>query len=188
MAASEIEIVGIVGLGAMGAGIAQIAIEAGYETVGREVTDDLGEGARGRIAHFLQRKVDKGQVEDADREAALGRLTLTTRLDDLARCDLVVEAIVEDLEAKVLLLRELEKMVRLDAVLATKMSVLSATENRRRGRGTPARGRRPISSTLCGSTPSASGSRRARSSPAMRLLMLRPPSASDSGSGPIRCS
>ena len=128
MAASEIEIVGVVGLGAMGAGIAQIAIEAGYETVGREVTDDLGEGARGRIAHFLQRKVDKGQVEDADRDAALGRLTLTTRLDDLARCDLVVEAIVEDLDAKVALFRDLEAIVRPDAVLATNTSALSVTE------------------------------------------------------------
>ena len=128
MAASEIEIVGIVGLGAMGAGIAQIAIEAGYETVGREMTDDLGEGARARIAHFLQRKVDKGQVEEADREAALGRLTLTTRLEDLARCDLVVEAIVEDLDAKVALFRDLERIVRPDAVLATNTSALSVTE------------------------------------------------------------
>ncbi len=128
MAAPEIEVVGVVGLGAMGAGIAQLAIEAGYETVGREVADELGDAARGRIAHFLQRKADKGQLENLDREAALDRLTLTTQLDDLARCDLVVEAIVEDLEAKVALFGELEGIVRADAVLATNTSALSVTE------------------------------------------------------------
>jgi 3-hydroxybutyryl-CoA dehydrogenase len=128
VAAPEIEVVGVVGLGAMGAGIAQLAVEAGYETIGREVTTELGEAARGRIAHFLQRKVDKGQLEDGDRESALGRLTLTTALDDLARCDLVVEAIVEDLDAKVVLFRELERIVRPDAVLATNTSALSVTE------------------------------------------------------------
>ena len=128
MAAPEIEVVGVVGLGAMGAGIAQLAIEAGYETVGREVTDGLGDGARARIAHFLQRKVDKGQLENVDREAALARLTFTTDLGDLGRCDLVVEAIVEDLEAKVALFGELERIVRSDAVLATNTSALSVTE------------------------------------------------------------
>jgi 3-hydroxybutyryl-CoA dehydrogenase len=128
MVVREIEVVGVVGLGAMGAGIAQLAIEAGYETVGREVTDELGESARARIAHFLQRKVDKELVEEVDRDAALGRLTLTTRLEDLADCDLVVEAIVEDLDAKVALLRELGTVVRPDAVLATNTSALSVTE------------------------------------------------------------
>ncbi|HET7744276.1 MAG TPA: 3-hydroxyacyl-CoA dehydrogenase family protein [Gaiellaceae bacterium] len=128
MTAREIQVVGVVGLGAMGAGIAQLAIEAGYDTVGREVTDELGEVAHGRIAHFLQRKVDKGQLGDVDRDAALGRFALTTRLADLARCDLVVEAIVEDLEAKVALYRELEGIVRPDAVLATNTSALSVTE------------------------------------------------------------
>ena len=67
MTVPEIRRVGVVGLGAMGAGIAQLAIEAGYETVGREVSDQLGEQARDRIAHFLQRKVDK---ETHDRRRA----------------------------------------------------------------------------------------------------------------------
>jgi 3-hydroxybutyryl-CoA dehydrogenase len=128
VATPQIEVVGVVGLGAMGAGIAQLAIEAGYETIGREVSDELGEAARGRIEHFLRRKVDKGQRSESEREAALGRLTLTTRLEDLARCDLVVEAIVEDLEAKLTLFRELEGIVRADAVLATNTSALSVTE------------------------------------------------------------
>ena len=57
--------VGVVGLGTMGAGIAQLAVEAGIETVGREVTDELGEKARGRIEHFLSRKVEKGQIDSS---------------------------------------------------------------------------------------------------------------------------
>ena len=58
MAVPDIRTIGVVGLGAMGAGIAQLAIEAGYETIGREVTEELGQKARARIAHFLQRKVE----------------------------------------------------------------------------------------------------------------------------------
>jgi 3-hydroxybutyryl-CoA dehydrogenase len=128
MSAPEIRRVGVVGLGAMGAGIAQLAIEAGHETVGREVSDELGAEARDRIAHFLQRKVDKGTLGAEDRESALASLTLTTELADFADCDLVVEAIVEDLDAKRTLFRELEGIVRPDAILATNTSALSVTE------------------------------------------------------------
>jgi 3-hydroxybutyryl-CoA dehydrogenase len=128
MTAAEIRRVGVVGLGAMGAGIAQLAIEAGYETVGREVSEELGLNARDRIAHFLQRKVDKERKTTDEREAALGRLSLTTDLSDFAGCDLVIEAIVEDLGAKHALFRELEAIVRPDAILATNTSALSVTE------------------------------------------------------------
>ncbi len=128
MAAVEIRRIGVVGLGAMGAGIAQLAIEAGYDVVGREVSDELGEKARERIAHFLQRKVDKGQLSAEAREDALGRLALTTDLAAFADCDLVIEAIVEELGAKLALFSELEGIVRGDAVLATNTSALSVTE------------------------------------------------------------
>ena len=128
MTVPEIRRVGVVGLGAMGAGIAQLAIEAGYETVGREVSDELGSAARDRIAHFLQRKVDKERMTAAEREAALERLSLTTELADLADCDLVIEAIVEDLDAKLELFGALEGIVRPDAILATNTSALSVTE------------------------------------------------------------
>jgi 3-hydroxybutyryl-CoA dehydrogenase len=128
MTVPEIRRVGVVGLGAMGAGIAQLAIEAGYETVGREVSDDLGAQARERIAHFLQRKVEKERMTAGEREAALGRLMLTTELSDFSDCDLVIEAIVEDLGAKLDLFRELERIVRPDAILATNTSALSVTE------------------------------------------------------------
>jgi 3-hydroxybutyryl-CoA dehydrogenase len=128
MAAGEIRRIGVVGLGAMGSGIAQLAIEAGYDAVGRDVTDDLGEKARERIAHFLRRKVDKEQMTADERETALGRLALTTDLTELAECDFVVEAIVEDLEAKTSLFADLERIVRSDAILATNTSALSVTE------------------------------------------------------------
>jgi 3-hydroxybutyryl-CoA dehydrogenase len=128
MAAPSIRRVGVVGLGAMGAGIAQLAVEAGYETVGREVTVALGEKARERIAHFLGRKVDKQRMAAPERVDALGRLTLTTSLADLADCDLVVEAIVEELGAKLELFAELEGIVRPEAILATNTSALSVTE------------------------------------------------------------
>jgi 3-hydroxybutyryl-CoA dehydrogenase len=124
----EIRTIGVVGLGAMGAGIAQLAIEAGYDAIGREVSDELGGKARERIAHFLQRKVDKEQMTAGERESALGRFSLTTDLSSLEGCDLVIEAIVEDLDAKLALFAELEGIVRADAVLATNTSALSVTE------------------------------------------------------------
>ena len=128
MSVPEIRRVGVVGLGAMGAGIAQLAIEAGYETVGREVTEELGTKARDRIAHFLQRKVDKERLTDAERDSALELLSTTTELADLGGCDLVIEAIVEDLDAKLQLFGALERVVRADAILATNTSALSVTE------------------------------------------------------------
>jgi 3-hydroxybutyryl-CoA dehydrogenase len=124
----EVRKVGIVGLGTMGAGIAQVCVQAGIETVGREVSAELGERARARIDHFLARGVEKGRLTAEEKDAALERLVTTTDLGDLAACDLVVEAIVEDLAAKVELFGELEGVVRAEAVLATNTSALSVTE------------------------------------------------------------
>ncbi|HUJ91685.1 MAG TPA: 3-hydroxyacyl-CoA dehydrogenase family protein [Gaiellaceae bacterium] len=126
--ASGIRTVGVVGLGAMGAGIAQLCLEAGVDTVGREVTAELGEKARDRIAHFLTRKVEKGQLAADARDAAVARLSLTTDLSALAGCDLVIEAIVEELAPKQELFTELERICRADAVFATNTSALSVTE------------------------------------------------------------
>jgi 3-hydroxybutyryl-CoA dehydrogenase len=126
--AREIRKVGVIGLGTMGAGIAQLCVEAGVETVGREVSLDLAERARDRIAHFLTRKVEKGTLEQSERDAAVERLTLTTDVADCADCDLVVEAIVEELEPKRELFAELDRVTAADAVLATNTSALSVTE------------------------------------------------------------
>ena len=119
---------GVVGLGTMGAGIAQVCVQTGVETVGREVSEELAERARVRIAHYLGRGVEKGRLTPEERDAALARLRTTTELADLAGCDLVVEAVVEELEAKRQLFRELEGVVAPEAVLATNTSALSVTE------------------------------------------------------------
>ena len=120
----QIRKVGVVGLGTMGAGIAQVAAQAGFETVGREVTDELCERARGTIEHYLGRAVEKGKMSGEDRDAALGRLTFTTDLADLADCDLVIEAIVEELEPKQETFAELDRITRPDAILASNTSAI----------------------------------------------------------------
>ena len=126
--AREIRRVGVVGLGTMGAGIAQVCLEGGVEVVGREVSDELGERARERIAHFLGRKVEKGRLEAGERDDALARLSLTTDLGELADCDLVIEAAFEDLDVKRELFAALDGAVSPDAVLATNTSALPVTE------------------------------------------------------------
>jgi 3-hydroxybutyryl-CoA dehydrogenase len=112
----------------MGTGIAQIAVQSGHPTVGREVSDELNEHARSTIDRYLGRAVEKERMSAADKDAALGRLTLTTSLEDLADCDLVIEAIVEELEPKRELFAELERICRPDAILATNTSALSVTK------------------------------------------------------------
>jgi 3-hydroxybutyryl-CoA dehydrogenase len=124
----EIRTVGVVGLGTMGAGIAQVCVEAGYETVGRELAAEAGEAARGRIDHFLTRKVEKGQLGQEDKDAAVGRLRVTTELTDLTDCDLVIEAAFEDMAVKDALMRELSELLRPEAIVATNTSALSVTE------------------------------------------------------------
>jgi 3-hydroxybutyryl-CoA dehydrogenase len=126
--AREITKVGVVGLGTMGAGIAQVCVEAGVETVGREVSAEAGEKARGRIAHFLGRKVEKGQLDEAARDAAVSKLSVTTDFADFADCDLVIEAAFEEIAVKHELFAALEAVVRDDAILASNTSALSITE------------------------------------------------------------
>jgi 3-hydroxybutyryl-CoA dehydrogenase len=124
----EIRKVGVVGLGTMGAGIAQVSVQSGFETVGREVTAELGERGRATIDRYLSRGVEKGRLSWGDRDAALGRLTLTTELSDFADCDLVIEAVLEELDLKRGVFAELERVTRPEAVLATNTSALSVAE------------------------------------------------------------
>jgi 3-hydroxybutyryl-CoA dehydrogenase len=124
----EIRTVGVVGLGTMGAGIAQVSVQSGHETVGRDVSDELNEWASATIDRYLSRAVEKGRLSQADKESALARLSLTTSLDELADCDLVIEAIVEELKPKRELFAELERICRPDTILATNTSALSVTK------------------------------------------------------------
>jgi 3-hydroxybutyryl-CoA dehydrogenase len=120
--------VGIVGLGTMGAGIAQVSVQAGHDTIGREVTQELGERGRATVERYLTRGVEKGRMTQDQRDAALARLALTTELSDLADCDLVIEAVLEELDLKREVFAELDRVTRPDAVLATNTSALSVSE------------------------------------------------------------
>jgi 3-hydroxybutyryl-CoA dehydrogenase len=124
----KISRVGVVGLGTMGAGIAQVCLQAGVEVVGRDVSEELGERARGTIDHYLSRGVEKGRLTQGEKDAALGRLTLTTELSDLGTCQLVIEAAFEDLEIKRELFGELDRVVPPPGILATNTSALSVTQ------------------------------------------------------------
>jgi len=126
--AERIRKVGVVGLGTMGAGIAQVSVQAGHETVGREISLDLAERGRATIDHYLTRAVEKGRLAQADKDAAIARLTLTTELADLADCDLVIEAVLEELPLKREVFAELDRVTRPEAVLATNTSALSVAE------------------------------------------------------------
>jgi 3-hydroxybutyryl-CoA dehydrogenase len=124
----QIRKVGVVGLGTMGAGIAQVSVQSGHETIGREVSDELGERGRATIERYLTRGVEKGRLNQGERDAALARLTLTTELADLSDCDLVIEAVLEELELKREVFAELDRVTQPDAILATNTSALSVTE------------------------------------------------------------
>jgi 3-hydroxybutyryl-CoA dehydrogenase len=123
----EISRVGVVGLGTMGSGIAQVCVQAGLEVIGRDVEPELGEAARGRIDHYLSRGVEKGRLTAEEKEDALGRLCLVTDLAELASCSLVIEAVFEDADLKRRTFEELERIVAPDAILATNTSALSVT-------------------------------------------------------------
>jgi len=112
----------VIGSGIMGAGIAEVAARSGCEVVVREVTAELAEAGRARIAASLDRAVTRGKLAAADRDATLDRIRTTTSLDDLADRDLVIEAIVEDEPTKTALYRELSGLVRPDCVLASNTS------------------------------------------------------------------
>ena len=124
----EVSRVGVVGLGTMGSGIAQVCIQAGLEVVGREVEPELGETARARIDHYLSRGVEKGRLSAEEKDATLGRLCLVTDLAELASCGLVIEAVFEDVDVKRETFAELDRIVAPEAILATNTSALSVTQ------------------------------------------------------------
>src|SRR5262245_47445399 len=106
--APEIRKVGVLGCGLMGSGIAQVTATSGYTTIVREVDAAPLAKGRGSIEKSAAKLVDKGKLTAAEREAALARLTFTTELAALSDCDLVIEAVTEDLELKNQLWRELD--------------------------------------------------------------------------------
>ncbi|MBI3081272.1 MAG: 3-hydroxybutyryl-CoA dehydrogenase [candidate division NC10 bacterium] len=124
----EIRTLGIVGAGTMGGGIAQVALQAGYGVLLRDVNEAILEAARGRVAAGLAKGVEKGKFSAAERGAMLGRLKTTTAMADLAPADIVVEAATENFEIKRGLFLELDRLARPEVILASNTSSISITK------------------------------------------------------------
>ncbi|HSM50393.1 MAG TPA: 3-hydroxybutyryl-CoA dehydrogenase [Thermoanaerobaculia bacterium] len=124
----EIHKVGVLGCGLMGSGIAEVCARSGFATVVREVDDALLAKGTARLRGSLDRAVEKGKLEPEAREAALARLHATTDLRDLADCDLVVEAIVENLEEKRRTFAALAGIAKPEAIFASNTSSLTVTQ------------------------------------------------------------
>jgi 3-hydroxybutyryl-CoA dehydrogenase len=132
----SIDRVGVIGAGQMGAGIAEVSLRAGVDVVIFEPTEELATAGRDRITKSLERGVSKGKLTEADRDAALGRLTSTSTLSDLADRQLTIEAIVENEAVKAKVFAQLDEIITdPDAVLASNtssipiMKIAAATKN-----------------------------------------------------------
>jgi 3-hydroxybutyryl-CoA dehydrogenase len=124
----EIKKVGVVGCGSMGAGIAQLCAQSGYDVVVSEINDELLKRGLGFIDKTLARSVEKGKLPQAEKDAVIGRLKGTTSTKDFADCNLVIEAAIENLELKKKIFAELDGICVKDAILATNTSCLSIIE------------------------------------------------------------
>jgi 3-hydroxybutyryl-CoA dehydrogenase len=124
----DIAKVGVVGCGLMGHGIAQICAQAGWDVVVCESDQGALEKGIGRISKQLARAVEKGRMEQADADAVLDRIKSSLDYTDLAECDLVIEAIVENLESKLEMWGAVDRIVKPDAFFATNTSSLSVAE------------------------------------------------------------
>ena len=124
----SIKKVGVLGCGLMGAGIAQVAASAGFETVVREVSDDLIKKGFAGIEKSLAKFAEKGTISGDQQKEIRNRLSGTTSFDSLADCDIVIEAIIENLEEKRSTYRQLDTLCKPDAIFASNTSSLSITE------------------------------------------------------------
>ena len=125
---AEIKRVGVLGCGLMGSGIAQICAAAGYDTIVREVSDEVVQKGIGGIGRQLGKSVEKGKMSAEDRDALLGRLRGTTSLDDLKDCDIVIEAIVENLDLKNEIWRTLDGLCPPHTIFASNTSSLTIAD------------------------------------------------------------
>jgi 3-hydroxybutyryl-CoA dehydrogenase len=124
----EIKKVGVVGCGLMGHGIAQVSAQSGYDVVVREVSQEKLDSGLGKINKQLARAVEKGRMEQSQADDATGRIKGTLGYEDFADCELVVEAITENLDMKLEMWRALEPIVKQEALFATNTSSLSVID------------------------------------------------------------
>jgi 3-hydroxybutyryl-CoA dehydrogenase len=124
----ELKKIGVVGLGTMGSGIVEVISRSGYSVIGVEMSDQAMSNADSRIRGSIDRGIAGSKITEADGQAILSRIELTTSLVDLAACDLVIEAITEDLGSKSELFITLDSILGPDAIMATNTSALSVTQ------------------------------------------------------------
>ncbi len=124
----EIKKIGVVGAGIMGRGIAQVASQTGCDVVMRDIEMRFVEGGIKKIDSFLSKSVEKGKIDTKEKDAIIGRIKGTLDMADLKDVDFVVEAVIEDLELKKSVFKELDELCRPDVVLATNTSSMSITE------------------------------------------------------------
>lgn len=124
----EIKKVGVLGCGLMGSGIAEVCARAGLETVVREIDQEQLDAGTARVGKSLDKAVEKGKTSEDEREQALANLEGTTDLDDLADCDLVVEAIIENIDIKRETFSTLDGIAKPGAIFASNTSSLTITE------------------------------------------------------------
>jgi 3-hydroxybutyryl-CoA dehydrogenase len=124
----EIKRVGVLGCGLMGSGIAQVAASAGFQTVVREVSDELIQKGFTGIEKSLARFAEKGTITAVQQQEIRGRLNGTTTFDDLAGCDIIIEAIIENIEEKRATYKQLDQICKPETIFASNTSSISITE------------------------------------------------------------
>ncbi|HEV8057588.1 MAG TPA: 3-hydroxybutyryl-CoA dehydrogenase [Actinomycetota bacterium] len=122
MRAEDVRTVGVIGCGLMGSGIAEVVARAGQDAVVLETSDELAQRGRQRIETSTLRAVERNRLDAGEREAALGRVSVTTDVQDLADVDLVIEAATEDYDTKVGMFRRLDEVTKPEVILASNTS------------------------------------------------------------------
>jgi 3-hydroxybutyryl-CoA dehydrogenase len=124
---SEIKNIGVVGAGTMGNGIVQLAAQMGANVIMRDIKDDFVQRGLKAINKFLAKGVERGKVTEEQKSTVLKRIIGTTDMSELAKCDFVIEAVIEDLELKKRVFSELDEICRPEVILATNTSSMSIT-------------------------------------------------------------
>jgi 3-hydroxybutyryl-CoA dehydrogenase len=124
----EIKKIGVLGAGTMGNGIAQVAAQAGYSVVMRDIEDRFVEGGLKNIDKFLSKSVEKGKMKPEDKSAIMGRIKGTTKMEDMKDVDFVVEVVLEVMDIKKKVFAELDEVTRKDVILASNTSSMSLTD------------------------------------------------------------
>lgn len=125
---ANIKTIGVVGAGAMGSGIANVMATNGYKVILRDIKEEYVQSGLDRINKFMDNSIKRGKLTEEGKQEVLDRITATTSLQDMKDVDLVIEVVIEDMDIKQQVFKELDEIVREDVVLATNTSSMSITE------------------------------------------------------------